>query len=140
MQKTAGVSDMLRSLTGQNAQQHIHGKLIEKAKEKLSTTELSVSEIAHELVFEPPRHSASCLKQKPGFHLWSSDIHLIDKPVIQAFSAQCWAHFFDQRPRAGQIPLIKKCRILPPQRTLNFTGINKHTRLVYNEDAAAPRL
>lgn len=50
------LSDMLRSLTGQNAQQHIHNKLIEKAKEKLSTTNLSVSEIAYELGFE---HSQS---------------------------------------------------------------------------------
>ena len=36
--------------------QHIHNKLIEKAKEKLSTTDLSVSEIAYELGFE---HSQS---------------------------------------------------------------------------------
>lgn len=50
------LSDMLRSLTGQNAQQHIHSRLIEKAKEKLSTTELSISEIAYELGFE---HSQS---------------------------------------------------------------------------------
>ncbi len=50
------LSDMLRSLTGQNAQQHIHNRLIEKAKEKLSTTELTVSEIAYELGFE---HSQS---------------------------------------------------------------------------------
>ena len=50
------LSDMLRSLTGQNAQQHIHNKLVEKAKEKLSTTSLSVSEIAYELGFE---HSQS---------------------------------------------------------------------------------
>ena len=46
------LSDVLRSLTGQNAQQHIHHRLIEKAKEKLSTTELSVSEIAYTLGFE----------------------------------------------------------------------------------------
>lgn len=50
------LSDLLRSLTGQSAQQYIHQKLIEKAKEKLSTTELSVSEIAYELGFE---HSQS---------------------------------------------------------------------------------
>ena len=49
------LSDMLRSLTGQNTQQHIHNKLIEKAKEKLSTTNLSVSEIAYELGFEHPQ-------------------------------------------------------------------------------------
>lgn len=46
------LSDMLRSLTGQNAQQHIHSKLIEKAKEKLSTTSLTISEIAYQMGFE----------------------------------------------------------------------------------------
>lgn len=50
------LSDLLRSLIGQNAQQYIHIKLIEKAKEKLTTTDLSVSEIAYELGFE---HSLS---------------------------------------------------------------------------------
>lgn len=49
------LSDMLRSLTGQNAQQHIHNHLIEIAKEKLSATELSISEIAYELGFEHPQ-------------------------------------------------------------------------------------
>ena len=47
---------LLKTLTGKTTQQHIHEKLIEKAKEKLSTTELSVSEIAYELGFE---HSQS---------------------------------------------------------------------------------
>jgi AraC family transcriptional activator of pobA len=46
------LSDLLRSLTGQNAQQHIHNKLIEKAKEKISTTNLTISEIAYEMGFE----------------------------------------------------------------------------------------
>jgi AraC-like DNA-binding protein len=46
------LSSLLKVLTGQNTQQHIHEKLIEKAKEKLSTTELSVSEIAYGLGFE----------------------------------------------------------------------------------------
>ncbi|MBC3788879.1 helix-turn-helix domain-containing protein [Spirosoma utsteinense] len=46
------LSTSLRVLTGQNTQQHIHEKLIEKAKEKLSTTELTVGEIAYELGFE----------------------------------------------------------------------------------------
>jgi len=50
------LSTMLKSLTGQTTQQHIHNKLIEKAKVKLSTTNLSVSEIAYELGFE---HSQS---------------------------------------------------------------------------------
>jgi AraC family transcriptional regulator, transcriptional activator of pobA len=50
------LSDMLRSLIGQNAQQYIHGKLFEKAKVLLSTTSLSASEIAFQLGFE---HSQS---------------------------------------------------------------------------------
>jgi AraC family transcriptional regulator, transcriptional activator of pobA len=58
------LSDMLRSLTGQNAQQHIHEKLIEKAKEKLSTTGLSVSQIAYELGFEHPQSFSKLFKIK----------------------------------------------------------------------------
>lgn len=58
------LSDMLRSLTGQNAQQHIQDKLIEKAKLKLSTTELSVSEIAYELGFEQPQSLNRLFKKK----------------------------------------------------------------------------
>ncbi|WP_345949686.1 helix-turn-helix transcriptional regulator [Mucilaginibacter sp. PAMB04274] len=46
------LSSLLKILTGQSAQQHIHEKLIEKAKEKLSTTELSIGEIAYSLGFE----------------------------------------------------------------------------------------
>ncbi|GAB2583250.1 helix-turn-helix domain-containing protein [Spirosoma areae] len=58
------LSDMLRSLTGQNAQQHIHDKLIEKAKEKLSTTDLSVSEIAYALGFEHAQSFSRLFKNK----------------------------------------------------------------------------
>jgi len=61
------LSDMLRSLTGQNAQQHIHNKLVEKAKEKLSTTSLSVSEIAYELGFEHPQSFSNLFKKKTNF-------------------------------------------------------------------------
>lgn len=50
------LSGVLKSLTGQSTQQHIHDKLIEKAKEKLSTSSATVSEIAYELGFE---HSQS---------------------------------------------------------------------------------
>lgn len=46
------LSDLLRSLTGQNAQQHIHNKLIELAKERISSTQLTISEIAYDLGFE----------------------------------------------------------------------------------------
>ncbi|ROH97407.1 helix-turn-helix domain-containing protein [Chryseobacterium daecheongense] len=58
------LSDMLRSLTGQNAQQHIQIRLIEKAKEKLSTTDLSVSQIAYELGFEHLQSFTRLFKSK----------------------------------------------------------------------------
>ena len=58
------LSDMLRSLTGQNAQQHIHHKLIETAKERLSSTNHSVSEIAYALGFEHPQSFSKLFKSK----------------------------------------------------------------------------
>jgi AraC family transcriptional activator of pobA len=58
------LSDMLRSLTGQSAQQHIHEKLIEKAKEYLTATHLSVAEIAYQLGFEHPQSFNKLFKQK----------------------------------------------------------------------------
>ncbi|MDN3693244.1 helix-turn-helix transcriptional regulator [Chryseobacterium tructae] len=58
------LSDLLRSLLGQNAQQFIHQKLIDKAKEKLSSTTLSVSEIAYELGFEHPQSFSRLFKAK----------------------------------------------------------------------------
>jgi AraC family transcriptional regulator, transcriptional activator of pobA len=58
------LSELLRVLTGQSTQQHIHDKLIEKAKEKLSSTDLSVSEIAYELGFEHPQSFSKLFKTK----------------------------------------------------------------------------
>lgn len=58
------LSDMLRNLTGQNAQQHIHEKLIEKAKEYLATTNFSVSEVAYALGFEHPQSFNKLFKKK----------------------------------------------------------------------------
>jgi AraC-like DNA-binding protein len=58
------LSSLLKSLTGQNAQQHIHNKLLAKAKELLSTTDLSVSEIAYCLGFEHPQSFSKLFKSK----------------------------------------------------------------------------
>lgn len=58
------LSTMLKSLTGQTTQQHIHSKLIEKAKVKLSTTNLSVSEIAYTLGFEHSQSFNKLFKSK----------------------------------------------------------------------------
>lgn len=61
------LSDLLKVLTGQSTQQHIHDKLIEKAKERLSTTDLSVSEIAYELGFEHSQSFSKLFKTKTNF-------------------------------------------------------------------------
>lgn len=58
------LGSLLKTLTGQNTQQHIHEKLIEKAKEKLSTTDLSVSEIAYELGFVHSQSFSKLFKAK----------------------------------------------------------------------------
>lgn len=60
------LSDMLRNSTGQNAQQHIHNKLVDKAKEILSTTNLSISETAFQLGFEHPQSFSRLFKNKSG--------------------------------------------------------------------------
>lgn len=60
----AYLRSMLKLLTGRNTQQHIHDKLIQKAKEKLSTTDLSVSEIAYELGFEHSQSFSKLFKTK----------------------------------------------------------------------------
>lgn len=61
---TKYLSSLLKQLTGLTTQQHIHEKLIEKAKEKLSTTELSIGEIAYQLGFEHPQSFSKLFKAK----------------------------------------------------------------------------
>lgn len=58
------LSDMLSSLTGMNTQQYIQNAIIDKAKEKLSSTDLSVSEIAYELGFEHSQSFSKLFKSK----------------------------------------------------------------------------
>jgi AraC family transcriptional activator of pobA len=58
------LSDLLRVHTGQNTQQHIHEKVIQQAKLKLSTTRLSVSEIAYALGFEHAQSFSTLFKKK----------------------------------------------------------------------------
>jgi AraC family transcriptional regulator, transcriptional activator of pobA len=61
------LSGLLKVLSGRSTQQYIHDKLIEHAKEKLSTTTLSVSEIAYELGFEHPQSFSRLFKAKTNF-------------------------------------------------------------------------
>lgn len=58
------LNDMLKNLTGQTTQQHIQNKLIERAKELLSMTNLTVSEIAYQLGFEYPQSFNKLFKNK----------------------------------------------------------------------------
>ncbi len=58
------LGSLLKQLTGLSTQHHIHEKLIDKAKEKLSTTSLSVSEIAYELGFEHSQSFSKLFKAK----------------------------------------------------------------------------
>lgn len=60
------LSDVLRALTGQGTQQHIHNILIEKAKELLSTTRLSAAEVGYKLGFEHPQSFSKLFKNKTG--------------------------------------------------------------------------
>jgi AraC-like DNA-binding protein len=58
------LTDLLKSLTGLSAQQHIHEQLIEKAKIKLSHSKQTVAEIAYHLGFEHPQSFSKFFKQK----------------------------------------------------------------------------
>ena len=58
------LSGLLKTLTGLTTRQHIHEQLIAKAKEQLSTTSLSVSEIAYSLGFEHSQSFSKLFKSK----------------------------------------------------------------------------
>jgi len=58
------LSDMLRVYTGLNTQQHIQNKLIERAKEVLSSSNVSVAEVAYQLGFEHPQSFNKLFKRK----------------------------------------------------------------------------
>jgi AraC family transcriptional activator of pobA len=73
----AYLGDMLRSLTGQNTQQHIHHALIEKAKHLLLSTSLTINETAFRLGFEYPQYFSRLFKSKTG-----------QTPAAYRFSAQ----------------------------------------------------
>lgn len=58
------LSGLLKVLSGKSTQQHIQDRVIELAKQKLSTTNLSVSEIAFELGFDYPQSFSKLFKVK----------------------------------------------------------------------------
>lgn len=58
------LGSLLRIHTQQNAQQHIQNKMVDYAKQRLSTTGMSVSEIAYDLGFEYPQSFSKLFKKK----------------------------------------------------------------------------
>ena len=58
------LSRLLKTLTGQSTKQFIIGKVVELAKEKLTTTDLSMNEIAYALGFEHPQSFNKLFKSK----------------------------------------------------------------------------
>ncbi len=58
------LSDLLRSLTGYNTQQYIQDKVIEHSKKILSSTLLTVAEVAYQLGFEHPQSFSKLFKVK----------------------------------------------------------------------------
>jgi hypothetical protein len=68
---------LLKILTGRNTQ-HIHEKLIEKGKEKLSTTNLSISENAYKLSFEHPQNGFAGSRGLVSFlYIWPLPISVL---------------------------------------------------------------
>lgn len=61
------LSRLLTTLTGKSTQHYIQDKVIEIAKGKLSTTDLSIGEIAYSLGFEHPQSFSKLFKAKTKF-------------------------------------------------------------------------
>jgi len=60
------LSDLLKKETGKNAQEHIHTRVIDAAKDKLLSTTDSISQIAYTLGFEYPQYFSKMFKKKTG--------------------------------------------------------------------------
>lgn len=59
-------SDLLKSETGKNTQEHIHYYLLEKAKNILLNSDININEIAYKLGFEHPQSFSKFFKKKAG--------------------------------------------------------------------------
>ena len=71
--------DLIKKETGKSAQEYIQNKLIELAKERVASTNLSISEIAYGLGFQYPQHFSRLFKQQVGltpnkYRMESTDI------------------------------------------------------------------
>ena len=60
------LSDLLKKETGKNGTEHIQYCVIEKAKDRLLSSTISVSEIAYDLGFEYPQYFSKLFKKNTG--------------------------------------------------------------------------
>ncbi|MGL4412580.1 MAG: helix-turn-helix domain-containing protein [Bacteroidales bacterium] len=58
--------DLIKKESGTSAQQYIQNKIIERAKDRIANTNLSMSEIAYELGFQYPQHFGRFFKKSIG--------------------------------------------------------------------------
>lgn len=58
--------DLIKKDTGKSAQEYIQYKLIERAKDRIVGTDLTMSEIAYELGFQYPQHFGRLFKKQVG--------------------------------------------------------------------------
>ncbi|HXS54693.1 MAG TPA: helix-turn-helix transcriptional regulator [Hanamia sp.] len=63
---TSYFGDLIKKETGKTAQEFLHAKLIDVAKEKIFDQSKSVGQIAYELGFKYPQHFTRLFKQKVG--------------------------------------------------------------------------
>lgn len=59
--------DLIKKETGKTAQEYIHNKLIDVAKDKLFDDTKTINEIAYELGFKYPQHFSRLFKQRVGY-------------------------------------------------------------------------
>jgi AraC family transcriptional regulator, transcriptional activator of pobA len=59
--------DLMKKETGKSAQEHLHLKLLDKAKEKIFDTSKTISQIAYELGFQYPQHFSRMFKNETGY-------------------------------------------------------------------------
>ena len=60
------LSDLLRVLTGKSTQEHIHQRLINRAKRSLTATDTPVTEIAYQLGFRHPQSFSKLFRARTG--------------------------------------------------------------------------
>lgn len=58
--------DLIKKETGKSAQEYIQFKLIERAKDRIASTTLTMSQIAYELGFQYPQHFGRLFKKQTG--------------------------------------------------------------------------